>query len=349
MRNLFFFLGIMLSLSVAGTEIKIDFSGLAAGSTPTNFISALAGEGQPGDWKIVMDDVPPLLTPLTAQAPAVTKRAVLAQTNRDVTDERYPLFVYNREPFVDFNFSTRFKIINGVAEQMAGVIFRYQNASNFYVFRASGLGKNIAFYKMVDGQIMSPIKLPMEISTNVWHELAVDCSGVYIECSLDGQKVLPTITDKSPVEGKVGFWTKSDALSYFCDAKIEYKQRIPAAQALVDNIMEKQPHILGLRIYTLNAQGEPHVIASKDLLENGQPGNDTDKKAISEGAIFYGRHEGVDLLTLPLRDHNGDPMAAVRLWLKSFMGETQNNAVTRGRMILKNMEAEITSADQLSR
>jgi hypothetical protein len=138
-------------------------------------------------------------------------------------------------------------------------------------------------------------------------------------------------------------------VSFFCDAEIDYTPRIPAAQALVDNIMEKQPHILGLRIYALDAQGEPHVIASKDALENGQPGNDTDKKTITDGAVFYGRHEGVDMITLPLRDHNGDPVAAVRLWLKSFLGETQNNAMTRARMILKNMETEVTSAEQLLR
>ncbi len=160
---------------------------------------------------------------------------------------------------------------------------------------------------------------------------------------------MPPLEDNSFSEGKVGLWTKSDAVSYFCDGEIDYTPRIPMAQTLVDNIMEKQPRILGLRIYALNAQGEPHVIASKDPVENGQPGDDTDKKAISEGAIFYGRHKGVDIITLPLRDHNGDPVGAVRLWLKSFIGETQNNALTRATMILRSMEAEVTSADQLLR
>ena len=55
------------------------------------------------------------------------------------------------------------------------------------------------------------------------------------------------------------------------------------------------------------------------------------------------------MITLPLRDHNGDPMAAVRVWLKSFLGETQNNALTRATMIVKKMEAEVTSAEQLRR
>jgi hypothetical protein len=347
MRNLFFCLGLALALSASGAQIKFDFSELAAGSSPTNFVSALAGGGSPGDWRIVLDDVPPLLAPLTDKAPTVAKRAVLAQVSRGATDERFPMCIYDREAFNDFKFSTRFKIVAGVVEQMAGIVFRYQNASNFYVLRASALGKNIAFYKMVNGQIVSPMKLPMEISINVWHKLVIDCSGDYIECSLDGQKVLPTITDRSSVEGKVGFWTKSDAVSYFCDAEIDYTPRVPAAQVLVDNTMEKQPRILGLQIYALDDQGQPRIIASKDKSETGQLGDDTDKKTIAEGAIFYGRQKGVDLLTLPLRDHNGDPIAAVRLKLKSFIGETQNNAVTRASMILRGMEAEVTTSDQL--
>jgi hypothetical protein len=42
-------------------------------------------------------------------------------------------------------------------------------------------------------------------------------------------------------------------------------------------------------------------------------------------------------------------VGAVRVWLKSFIGETQNNALTRATMIIRNMEAEVTSADQLRR
>lgn len=349
MRNLFFCLGLALALPACGTEIKFDFSDLAAGSTPTNFASVLAGGGQPGEWKIVLDDVPPLLAPLTDKAPNVSQRAVLAQTSRGATDERFPLFIYDRETFTDFKFSTRFKIVAGVVEQMAGVVFRFQNASNFYVLRASALGRNIGFYQMINGQIMTPTKQTMEIPTGVWHELTVECSGIYIECSLDGQKVLPTITDKSQPDGKVGFWTKSDAVSFFCDAEIDYTRRIPAAQALVDDILEKQPRILGLQIFALNAQGEPRIIASKDKTDIGQPGDDTDKKTIADGSIYYGRHKSVDTITMPLRDQNGDPVASVHLRLKSFLGETQNNALTRGGMILKNMEAGVTSSQELLR
>jgi hypothetical protein len=40
-------------------------------------------------------------------------------------------------------------------------------------------------------------------------------------------------------------------------------------------------------------------------------------------------------------------MAAVRVQLKSFFGETQGNALTRARMILKQMQEQVTSREEL--
>src|ERR1017187_263522 len=182
-----------LGWPAAGAELQFNFGDLAANGSLTNFHAALLGGGGPVAWKIVQDEVPSALAPLTDRAQNVARRSVLAQTSQDATDERFPLFVYDGEKFRDFKFTTRFKIVSGVAEQMAGVVFRFQNASNFYVVRVSALGTNIGFYKVINGERDAKVVLPAQISTNAWHELAVDCSGIYIECSLDGQKALPTL------------------------------------------------------------------------------------------------------------------------------------------------------------
>jgi hypothetical protein len=349
MRQVVLCLCLTLALPAYGAVIGIDFSDLSAGSTPTNFFSTAAGDGRPGDWKIVMDDVPPLLAPLTDKAPDVTRRAVLAQTSRSPVDEHFPMFVYNGETFTDFKLTTRFKIISGVVEQMAGVVFRFQNASNFYVLRASALGHNVRFYKVVEGMRTDPIGPQVDVNTNTWHTLTVLAQGNEFSFWFDNRLLMPPLQDNSFSEGRIGFWTKSDAVSCFCDTSITYTPRIPAAQALVDDIMKKQPRILALQIYTLNKQGQPCILASKDKTENGQPGTDSETKTINGGAIFYGKDKGLDTLILPLRDRNGDPMAAVRVQLKSFFGETQQNALTRARMIVNSMQAQAASLEELLR
>jgi hypothetical protein len=347
MRISLFGLCVALASSVSGAEMKIDFSGFPAGSTPTNFSSALAGGGKPGEWKIVMDEVPSSFTPLTPQAPVVNRHAVLAQTSADPADEHFPLFIYNGDVFKDFKISTRFKITGGATEQMAGMVFRFQNASNFYVVRASALGHNVRFYKMVEGLRTDPIGPELDITTNTWHTLAVQCVGNQIAFWFDDRLMMPPLQDSTFAEGKIGYWTKSDAVSYFCDTVIDYTPRVPAAQALVNSTMEKEPRILGLQIYTLDGNGQPHIIASKDEKEIGQPGEEAEKIAITNGKVSFGRDKGIVTVVLPLRDRNGDPMAAVRLRINSFLGEIQAIAISRATTIVKLMEAEVTSSDEL--
>jgi hypothetical protein len=340
-------ISLLLALSASGAELHFNFGDYAIGTVLTNFDSVVAGEGQPGQWSIVGDQVPSAFGSFGTNAPTMNQSSVLAQTSTDMMDEHFPILVYTGDIFRNFKLSTRFKIVSGVTEQMAGIVFRYQNASNFYVLRASALGHNVRFYKMVDGVRSAPIGPEMDVAAGTWHSLQVECRGNEIDCGLDGKPLMPPLQDNSFPEGKIGFWTKSDSVTHFRDADLDYTLRIPAAQGLVNNIMQKEPRILTLRIYTLNAQGQPKILASSDLSEVSQAGTDAEKKAISDGTVSYGRSNGVNAIVLPFRDRNGDPMAAMRIRLKSFFGETRDNAMTRATQILKMMQAQISTSKDL--
>src|SRR5690242_19852426 len=124
----------VLALAVAtgsAAERKFDFGQFPENQTPPGFRSTVNGLGKPGDWRIIMEDVPSALKPLTPQAPSITKRAVLAQLAQDSTDEHFPLLIFDGETFGDFTLTTRFKTVSGTAEQMAGIAFRIQNETNF--------------------------------------------------------------------------------------------------------------------------------------------------------------------------------------------------------------------------
>jgi len=348
MRKLILCFCFAAAMSAFGAEIKIDFDNFPQGQTPTNFNSALAGGGKLGQWKVVMDDVPSAFAPLSGQSPVFNRRAVLAQTSEDPADERFPMLIYEGGTFRDFKLTTQFKIVSGVAEQMAGVVFRYQNESNFYVVRASALGQNVRFYKVVDGLRSNPLGPTMDISTNDWHTLAVQCQGTQIIVWLDDRPFMPPLNDNTFADGRIGFWTKSDAVSHFGDTLIDYTPLIPPAQTLVDNLMKEQPRILGLRICTLDDKGRPRIIASKDDKEIGRPGNDSEKDTAATGAIYFGREKGAFDVTMPLCDRNGVPIASVRVELKSaFLGETQDAALTRVRVIVQEMQAQVTSPQDL--
>jgi 3-keto-disaccharide hydrolase len=347
MQKLFFCFWLAVTFSAAGAEIKINFGDDAVGRTPTNFYSALAGGGRPGDWKIVMDEVPSAFEPLSSNAPAVNHIGALAQLDLDPTDERFPMLIYGAETFKDFKLTTRFKIVGGALEQMAGVVFRFQNESNFYVFRASALGHNLRFYKVVNGVRGNLIGPDMDISTGVWHTLSVQCEGNQITCRLDDKLAMPPLQDDTFESGKIGFWTMSDALTHFGDTSIIYTPIVPPAQALVESMMQREPRILSLRIYTLDKKGEPRIIASKDKDEIGQSGAEAEKAAIEKGHVYFGRSKGKVAVTMPLNDRNGNPIAAVRVELKSFLGETEDTSVSRARGIVQAMEAQVMSSQDL--
>jgi 3-keto-disaccharide hydrolase len=348
MRMLFLGLWLGVSLSVLGAERVFDFQDSPVDKTPAGFRSVVAGGGKPGDWKIVMDEVPPLLAPLTDKAPVVTRRAVLAQLSQDPTDEHFPILIFDGDTFTDFTLSTRFKLVRGGLEQMAGIAFRLQDERNFYVIRASGLGKNLRFYKVVGGQRSNPIGPELEIAKGVWYQLKIQCQGNQIRCWLNGKQMIPTLTDNTFASGKIGFWTKSDSVSYFADTKIVYTPREPLAQVIVRDTMAKNSRLEGLQIYTLNEKGEPRLVASKNEKEVGTAGGPEEKDTITHGSIYYGKEKKVVSVVMPLRDRNGDPIAAVRLKMRSFAGQSEQNALVRARPIVKEMQARVQTLEELT-
>lgn len=332
----------------SAAEISFDFSQTPLNQTPPGFRSTLSGKGQPGDWKIVPDEVPSLLSPLTPKAEPAPKRPVLAQLSGDITDERFPLLIYEGEIFSDFTLMSRFKIVSGALEQMAGIAFRVQDENNYYYVRASALGNTFRFYKVVAGVRSPAIGPETAIARGVWHDLTVECKGNQIRCLLNGREIIPAITDNSFTSGKIGFWTKSDSVSHFVDTKITYTPREILAKALIKAMMQKYPRLIGLKIYSAaESKPMPRIIASTDAEEVGKSGGQTERDVIAHDTVYYGKAKQSALVTLPLHDRNGDTIAAVRVTLKSFRGQTQENAVARALPIVKEMEARIRSSKDL--
>ena len=251
MRNQFLWALALLALPAMAAERKFDFGDVGENKTPPGFRSTVAGTGKPGEWKVILDEVPSLMPALTPRAAAVAKRPVLAQLAQDPTDEHFPLLIFQEETYDDFTLTTRLKTVKGVMEQMAGIAFRIQDERNYYVVRASSLGNTFRFYKVVNGQRGPAIGPEVPIAAGVWHELSIECKGNQIRCLFDGKELIPMLTDNSFVRGKIGFWTKSDSVSYFTDTKIVYKPHEPPAQAIVLDTLKKYPRLLGLEIYVL--------------------------------------------------------------------------------------------------
>jgi hypothetical protein len=345
MRNIFL-LALVSCLSAPAAELRFNFAEFPVDKTPPGFQSTLAGEGKPGDWRVLMDEVTPLLAPLTPQAPTVTRRAVVGQVATDATDEHFPMLVFGGETFGDFKLATRFKIVEGKAEQMAGIAFRVQDEKNFYVIRASALGRNVRFYKVVNGQRSTPIGPELDVAKGVWHELRIECKGNEIRCAFNGREVFPPLTDTSFKGGKIAFWTKSDSVSYFTDTAVIYTPKVPLAQSLVQGMLKKYPRIIALKVYALNKEKDgTRIIGSSDEKELGVAGGKYEQATIETGEIYHAKTKSHAAIVMPLRDRNGDVIAAVRVHLETFIGQTEQNALVRATPIVKEMQLQAQASD----
>ncbi|MHB8523039.1 MAG: family 16 glycoside hydrolase [Limisphaerales bacterium] len=338
----------LIAASAPAAELVFDFGQNQVDQTPAGFRSTVSGQGKPGTWKIVMDAVPPFLAPLTLNAAAVSQHAVLAQLARDPTDEHFPLLIYEKETFGDFTLTTRLKTVSGAVEEMAGIAFRIKDERNYYVVRVSSLGSTFRFYKVFNGERGAPIGVEREIPRGTWHDLSIACKANQIRLLLDGKELIPTLTDNSFLAGKVGFWTKSDSVSYFADTRIVYTPQIAPAQLMVRDLLQKYPRLLGLKVFATNSSTpDLRLIASNDEKEVGQAGDKVEKDVVARDVVYCGREPKLVTVTMPLHDRNGDTVAAVRVELSPFAGQTEDNAVARALPIVKQLQARIRSAKDL--
>lgn len=341
-KNIFWLVLLLWAGSAGAAERRFDFSDMVLNQSPTGCVSTVAGTGKPGNWKVITDDFPLAAQPLTTNAPTTAKKNVVAQLAEDFTDEHFPMLVLGDDSYNDFTLTTRFKIVSGITEQMAGIAFRVQDEKNYYVVRASALGKNFRFYKMVNGQRGTIIGPDIEMPKGEWQELSVECKGNQIRCLLNGKEIIPLLTDNSFSAGRIAYWTKSDSISYFTDTKISYVPREPLVQGVVRATMAKYPRLLGLQILMMTGTpAEPRLVASNKEKEIGQPGRKSAADVISHGTVYYDKEEDRVTVTMPLRDRNGDSQAAVRVIMKSFKGQTEENAMMRALPIVKEMQTQV--------
>ena len=289
MRSLFLSILALGIFPAAAAERVFDWGEYELDRTPPGFLSTAPAEAAGGLWRIILDEVAPVMEPLSPKAARLARRPVLAQISQSDAARQLPMFIYKGADYGDCKIATRFKLAGGVLQQTAGIVFRFQNESNFYVARASASGRSFQCFKMANGQWKPPIG----------RHLSVQCEGTRILCSLDGTNEVKLIDSSGNRPGKAGFWTESDTVAYFVDTKISFSETEGLAQKLVNAALREYPRLLGLKIYAVKANGAgPTVVASKDPAEIGKPGGKNESEVITRGVRAYAKSKPSVSVTL---------------------------------------------------
>src|SRR6266481_5653085 len=101
---------------------------------PAGFSFGRTGDGKEGKWVVL------------AAKDAPSGGNVLAQVDADKTDYRFPVAVADAPSLVDLALSVKCKPVSGEVDQGCGLVFRYQDADNYYLTRANALEDNVRLY-----------------------------------------------------------------------------------------------------------------------------------------------------------------------------------------------------------
>jgi len=352
------------AIAAAGAVVKFDFGLYRDGRVPAGFASLVSGPGKTNQWKTMDETVAPILPALNTNAPIgvapTSMHTILAASSADSAPNRAGILLFTNEAFGSFTVTTRFKILGGTTAPEAGIAFRVQDESNYYVIRASTQG-NLLWYRVVGGvrHEEQGIGVRVPIAADTWHELRVECNGNTIRGFLNERLLIPPVREGAPTNdvaindstftaGKVGFWTAGDTSACFAEAHIDYTERVPLIQTVIASVMKKNSRLLGLKVYGFKNTPGPVVIADGKGEGLGEAGGKPEMQVLQEGQVMYLKTREYVEVTQPLRDRNGDVIAALKTRLTTFRGETQDNAVMRATQIKKAVESGLATLEDIN-
>ena len=182
-------------------DTSFNFENYTEGKIPKDWFVALTGKGEMCEWKIINDKA----------------NKVLAQISSERPDYRFNLAVNKEINYKDLEISLRFKAISGNKDQGGGPVWRYIDENNYYVARANPLENNFRVYKVVDGDRKELESARIKMTSGQWYNIKISMKGNEIKCYFNNTLQLETTDNTFANAGKIGLWTKSDAISYFDD------------------------------------------------------------------------------------------------------------------------------------
>jgi len=176
---------------------------------PPKFAIGTFFDGRPaGDWKVIT-------TPKAFSPPNV-----FAQLREKGAEHHYNMVLIDDTQAANLDLSVSFLPITGKADMGGGPIWRGKDDRNYYLIRANPLEQNIRVYHVVKGIRKMLENYDEIIDIKKWHRLHVVNQGCRIQIFYDDKPIID-LCDETFKEGRIGLWTKSDAVTYFDDLKLQ--------------------------------------------------------------------------------------------------------------------------------
>src|SRR6266571_7399235 len=199
---------LVVSASARDSTRAWNFDADLPDTLPKDFAIGTLFDGRPaGEWKVLQTD--------QAKSPP----QVLGQLMGKGAEHAYKVVLIDGTTSSDLDLQVSFLPISGKADMGGGLIWRAADDRNYYLTRANPLEQNVRIYRVVKGIRHLLQNFNQTISVKRWHTLRVITRGCQIRVLYDEGQVFD-LCDNTFTRGRVGLWTKSDAVTYFDDLKV---------------------------------------------------------------------------------------------------------------------------------
>ena len=187
-----------IAITALASVDTVNFDNLKTGAAPPGWTATQTGSGS-AKWSVEKDESAP------------SQPNVLKQSG----EATFPVCFKNDTSLKDGFVEVKFKPVAGKEDQAGGVIWRVQDANNYYIARANALEDNVTIYHTINGKRVAFKSINTKVTSAVWHTLRVEFAGNKFTVIFDGSKVIEATDDSFTNAGKVGVWTKADSVTLF--------------------------------------------------------------------------------------------------------------------------------------
>src|SRR6266705_1959204 len=198
MKTLLFAPLVSTAIAAASLADIVNFDNIKIGAVPPGWKATQTGSGS-AKWSVEKDDSAP------------SKPNVLKQSGQAT----FPVCIKNDTNLKDGFVEVKFKPVAGKEDQAGGVIWRVQDANNYYIARANALEDNVTIYHTINGRRVAFKNTNTKVTSGAWHTLRVEFAGDKFTVTFDGAKVIEATDESFANAGKVGVWTKADSVTLF--------------------------------------------------------------------------------------------------------------------------------------
>jgi hypothetical protein len=188
-----------------GLPWSLDLAGADLGTTPPGIEQVLGGVGAPPGY--VVEEV--------------DGRRALRQSVSDRIGLRFPMALVEGVDVHDVVGRVRFRLVAGAQDRCAGILLHWKDENNYLVARANAVEGDMRIFRTVNGlrRTLPGGVAMVDLDDDEWHTLEFRVEGPKVTATLDGEVTCSSYDTFFP-HGRVGLWTKSDAVTDFAELSL---------------------------------------------------------------------------------------------------------------------------------